>query len=81
MPRQISFSRLSTIASPGLSELKDRVLSLRLKLIETRTVRLIGLAALVLFFVQRPGLRAQAKEAPRLDRAVELAPLLEKLNG
>ena len=54
---------------------------MRLKLIETRTVRLIGLAALVLFFVQRPGLRAQAKEAPRLDRAVELAPLLEKLNG
>jgi len=52
---------------------------LRLKLIETRTVRLIGLAVLVLFFIQPPGLRAQAKEAPRLDRAVELAPLLEKL--
>ena len=47
-------------------------------MIETRTVRLIGLAVLVLFFIQAPGPRAQEKRQPRLDFAVELAPLLKK---
>ena len=47
-------------------------------MIETRTVRLTGLAVLVLFFIQAPGLRAQEKREPRLDFAVELAPLLKK---
>ena len=47
-------------------------------MIETRTVRLTGLAVLVLFFTQAPGLRAQEKGPLRLDFSVELAPLLKK---
>lgn len=47
-------------------------------MIETRTVRLTGLAVLVLYLIQAPGLRAEEKREPRADFAVELAPLLKK---
>ncbi len=78
MPQLTSFSRRSTIASPGPSEFKDRGLSLRFKITEARAVRLQSLAALAFFILHTGVLSAQQQGRPRLDFAIELAPLLKE---
>ncbi len=78
MPPLTSFSRRSTTASPGPSEFKDRGPSLRFKITEARAVRLQSLAALAFFILHAGVLSAQQQGMPRLDFAVELAPLLKE---